>query len=164
MFVRGLRSYSTTVPVYTRPTFRQLMKRPVFKTLVLTFMFGSAMAEVVHHKRRLADTTHRFNNKIEILEEIIQKLEKNEPIDIERELRLANALTQTKEVDIEIDDAVENFFKQLTEEVPALPALAADKAPVDATVSATTPTDAATPASASATIPTTKDTTNVKFL
>ena len=177
MFLRGLRSYSTAVPVYTRPTFRQLLRQPVTKTLVLTGLFGSALVEMVHHKRRLNETTHQFNNKIELLEEIINKLEKNEPIDLERELRLANALTHTKEVDIEIDDDVENLFKQLTEEVTAAPEVTtpptttpATEAIVDATHATTaTATPAAVAADAAVaaptnTAPTPIDTTKVKFL
>ncbi|CAN3358674.1 hypothetical protein DICA3_F39832 [Diutina catenulata] len=111
------RSYATTVPPITgRPGFRQLTRAPVFKTALLTFAFGTVMVEMVKSRKDLEEVKHKFINKIAILEEVVAKLERGEKVNLQSELRLANALTQTTEVEINIDDSIEQFFKEVTAE------------------------------------------------
>lgn len=119
-----IRYNSTTAKQYVRkrPTFRDLIKAPVFKTLILTLFFASASLDLVKHRKELETLTGSYTRKFTVLEELIKKLENNETVDIAKELQLANAFTKHKYnsvTDIELDEQLETFLK-MADEPPVL--------------------------------------------
>ncbi|ODV78213.1 uncharacterized protein CANTADRAFT_36089, partial [Suhomyces tanzawaensis NRRL Y-17324] len=98
-----------------RPTFRDLLKTPVFKSLFLTFVFGTVVVDVMKGRRALEEIKSNHEAKFGILEDVIAKLKNGEKVDIARELKLAKTLStkEQRENDIEVDEQIENWFKML---------------------------------------------------
>ncbi|KAG2735075.1 hypothetical protein G9P44_001289 [Scheffersomyces stipitis] len=118
------RANSTTTSGQTfvrkRPTVRDLMKTPVFKSIFLTLVFGTAVVDFMKNRKELETLVNAHNSKFVILEEIIERVSRNEHVDIARELRIANTLTRNNYntvTDIELDEQLENFLKMTEESV-----------------------------------------------
>lgn len=97
-----------------KPTFRDLVKAPIFKSIFLTIVFGTAIVGLIDSRRELEMLEQTYNSKFVILEEIIAKLEKGENVDIHRELKLVNKLTKDKYntvTDIELDEQLDEILK-----------------------------------------------------
>lgn len=97
-----------------KPTFRDLVKAPIFKSIFLTIVFGTAIVGLIDSRRELETLEQTYNSKFVILEEIIAKLEKGENVDIHRELKLVNKLTKNKYntvTDIELDEQLDEILK-----------------------------------------------------
>lgn len=97
-----------------KPTFRDLVKAPIFKSIFLTIVFGTAIVGLIDARRESETLEQTYNSKFVILEEIIAKLEKGENVDIHRELKLVNKLTKNKYntvTDIELDEQLDEFLK-----------------------------------------------------
>lgn len=94
--------------------FRDLVKAPIFKSIFLTIVFGTAIVGLIDSRRELETLEQTYNSKFVILEEIIAKLEKGENVDIHRELKLVNKLTKNKYntvTDIELDEQLDEILK-----------------------------------------------------
>ncbi|CCE86084.1 Piso0_005733 [Millerozyma farinosa CBS 7064] len=111
------RAYSTVNAAQNRhkATFKNLLKAPAVKSLMLTLIFGTSVVEFMKKKRDLEALDHIYNAKINILEDIISRLEKNEKVDIQKELRIINSMTKYKyntSTDIDIDEGLEKWLQQ----------------------------------------------------
>ena len=96
------------------------MKTPVFKSIFLTLVFGTAVVDFMKNRKELETLVNAHNSKFVILEEIIERVSRNEHVDIARELRIANTLTRNNYntvTDIELDEQLENFLKMTEESV-----------------------------------------------
>lgn len=110
-----------------KATFKSLLKAPAVKSLMLTLIFGTSVVECMKKKRDLESLDHIYNAKINILEDIISRLVKNEKVDIQKELRIINSMTKYKyntSTDIEIDEGLEKWLQQ---EVKSMPKEAEEK-------------------------------------
>ena len=102
-----------------KPTFRDLVKAPIFKSIFLTIVFGTAIVGLIDSRRELETLEQTYNSKFVILEEIISKLERGENVDIHRELKLVNKLTKNKYntvTDIELDEQLDEILKMTESE------------------------------------------------
>ncbi|CCE87190.1 Piso0_005733 [Millerozyma farinosa CBS 7064] len=111
------RAYSTMNGAQGRhqATFKNLLKAPAVKSLMLTLVFGTSVVEFMKKKRDLEALDHIYNAKINILEDIISRLVKNEKVDIQKELRIINSMTKYKyntSTDIDIDEGLEKWLQQ----------------------------------------------------
>lgn len=98
-----------------KATFKNLLKAPAVKSLMLTLIFGTSVVEFMKKKRDLEALDHIYNAKINILEDIISRLVKNEKVDIQKELRIINSMTKYKyntSTDIDIDEGLEKWLQQ----------------------------------------------------
>lgn len=96
-------------------TYKNLLKAPAVKSLMLTLVFGTSVVEFMKKKRDLEALDHIYNAKINILEDIISRLVKNEKVDIQKELRIINSMTKYKyntSTDIDIDEGLEKWLQQ----------------------------------------------------
>ena len=120
-WTKGLHTTTNEIQhqIRKKPTFRDLVKAPAFKSIFLTIMFGTAMVGLIDSRRELETLEQTYNSKFVILEEIISKLEKGENVDIHHELKLVNKLTKNKYntvTDIELDDQLDEFLKMTEDE------------------------------------------------
>ncbi|CUM46117.1 uncharacterized protein AC631_01420 [Debaryomyces fabryi] len=102
-----------------KPTFRDLVKAPIFKSIFLTIVFGTAIVGLIDSRRELETLEQTYDSKFVILEEIISKLERGENVDIHRELKLVNKLTKNKYntvTDIELDEQLDEILKMTESE------------------------------------------------
>lgn len=119
-FWRSSSSYSTNSS-RIKPTFRTLLGTPIFKSIFLTLVFGSTVIDLMKSRKELASLVDVHKSKFTILEEIINKLENGENVNIQEDLKLANALTKYKyntTSDINIDEELEKFLKLADGEAP----------------------------------------------
>ncbi|KAK6455481.1 uncharacterized protein RJT20DRAFT_47550 [Scheffersomyces xylosifermentans] len=104
----------------TRPRVRDLVRTPVFKSIFLTLVFGSAVVDLMKNRKEFEGLVNAHEAKFTILEEIIEKLKKDQSVDITRDLKIANTLTRNKYntvTDIELDEQLENFLKMAEAEL-----------------------------------------------
>ncbi|EMG49466.1 hypothetical protein SBY92_001265 [Candida maltosa Xu316] len=119
--LRFVRFNSTTAKDYVRkkPTFFELLKTPTTKSLLLTLLTTSISIDLINTRKNLETLKTSYSLKYEILMEIIEKLNNNEKIDLAKELRLANSFTDNQynsRTDIEFDEQLEQFLKEISEE------------------------------------------------
>ncbi|EGW32502.1 uncharacterized protein SPAPADRAFT_138015 [Spathaspora passalidarum NRRL Y-27907] len=120
------RYQSTTASRYIRakPRAIDMFRTPTFKSIVLTLVFCSIVVDVTKTRKELEGLNNSYNSKFELLNDIIDKLNANQPIDLAKELKMANLLTKHKYksvVDIELDEQLEDMFKELQEEAEQEP-------------------------------------------
>ncbi|RLV92975.1 hypothetical protein JA1_002757 [Spathaspora sp. JA1] len=116
------RFQSTTASNYIRskPRIIDMFKTTSFKSLVLTLLFTSIVVDVTKTRKETEMLTNSYNSKFELLNDIIDKLNNNQSIELTKELKLANLLTKHKYnsvVDIEIDQQLEDMFKEVEKEI-----------------------------------------------
>ncbi|KAG7660697.1 uncharacterized protein J8A68_005814 [[Candida] subhashii] len=114
LFIRYNSTNNAQQFIKKRSTFRDLMKKPIFKTLILTLIFTSVTLELVKQRKELESLTGSYTRKFSVLTNIINKLNNNETVDIVKELQFANAFTKYKYnsiTDIELDEQLEAFLK-----------------------------------------------------
>ena len=110
---RGTRMY------LRQSTMRQLVAQPIFKSVFLTLVLGSATIDLMSKRKELEALETTYKSKIMILEDLAGKLERGENVDITKELKLANSLTRAKYnsvTDIHFDELLEKFVSELMEE------------------------------------------------
>lgn len=111
------RLYSTvysTVKVQKGTSVRDLFYNPVFKSLFLTLVLGSAVVEATKNRKELDALRAAYEAKFGVLENAIERIRRREPVDMAAELRLANSLTRNKYnnvTDVHLDDQFEAFLK-----------------------------------------------------
>lgn len=102
-----------------KPTIRDLVKAPIFKSIFLTIVFGTAVVGLIDSRREFEHLEQTYKSKFVILEEIISKLEAGEYVDIHHELKLVNMLTKNNYnsvTDIELDDQLNEILKMAESE------------------------------------------------
>lgn len=111
------RAYSTLKPRKT-PSFRELTRAPVFKTLFLTIIFGSVVVESTRSRKDIEALRAAYDAKFRILREVTQKIKNKEPVDVAQELSIANSITRNKYnsvTDVQLDEQLEAFLKLVDE-------------------------------------------------
>lgn len=101
-----------------RHGFRRQM--PLIKSMVLTVVFGSAVVETTKNRKELDGFRKTYEFRFSVLQEIIGRLERDEPVDIQQELKVVNTLTKHRyntATDIELDEQLEHFLKQVESEI-----------------------------------------------
>lgn len=113
--------YSTNSKhIRVRPRIRDLIKTPVAKSLILTFIFGTFVVDLMKNRKELELLERTYNSKFSLLEGLCEKLKQGEQVDVASELRIANSLTKYKYntvTEIELDEQLENFLKMTEEQV-----------------------------------------------
>lgn len=149
--------------VATRPLARLLQVRhasiwretnqPLFKSIFLTLLFGLVTIDLMRNRKNYEALESSYGSKIMILEDIAGRLERGERVDITKELRLANSLTQNRYdlvTDIEFDEHLERLVKGLDESPAAAAAALLAPAPRPAMPDAAAVAAEAAPAAAAA--------------
>lgn len=93
---------------------------PLVKSLILTVVFGSAVVEATKSRKDLEGYRKTYEFRFSVLNDIIGKLERDEPVDIQQELKVVNTLTKHRyntATDIELDEQLEDFLKQVESEI-----------------------------------------------
>lgn len=122
---------SSTIPqVKKRPTFRQLLKTPTTKSLLLTILFGSTVTEMIARRRTLETLRENHATKMAMLLDVIERLKKGEQVDLQQELRLLNNLSEDdSNIEIEWDEKLQQMLKDEISEPPS-PSESLDTQPV----------------------------------
>lgn len=113
-FIRFQSSQSSqSIPqIRRRATFRDLLKSPTTKSLLLTVMFGSAVTEMIARRKKLENLRETHRVKTLLLQDIKDRLVKGEPVNLQQELKLLNNLSlEPSDVDIEFDETLQEIFK-----------------------------------------------------
>ncbi|KAL7665158.1 hypothetical protein ABC855_g2413 [[Candida] zeylanoides] len=127
--------------------------QPLFKSIFLTLLFGSVTIDLMRNRKNYEALESSYGSKIMILEDIAGRLERGERVDITKELRLANSLTQNRYdsvTDIEFDEHLERLVKGLDESPAAAAAASSAPAPRPAMPDAAAVAAEAAPAAAAA--------------
>lgn len=106
--------------IRVRPRIRDLMKTPVAKSLLFTFMFGTFVVDLMKNRKELELLDQTYDSKFAILQGLSEKLKQGETVDVASELRIANSLTKHKYntvTEIELDEQLERFLKMTEDEV-----------------------------------------------
>ncbi|CAK7905815.1 hypothetical protein CAAN3_08S02718 [[Candida] anglica] len=101
--------------IRNQSTFRQIVKAPIFKSIFLTLLFGSVTIDLMRSRKNLEALESAYRSKIMIYEDLLEKLENGENVDISKELRLANSLTKNmynSVTDVEFDERLEKFVTE----------------------------------------------------
>lgn len=113
---RQLRQYS--VQPRKKPILRDLISGPVFKSLVLTLVFGSVVVNATGSRKEMELLQAAYEAKFRILEDITRKVRNKEPVDVAQELKIANSITRHKYnsvTDVELDEQFEAFLMMAEE-------------------------------------------------
>lgn len=108
----------TTIQARKSPTFRDLLRTPVLKTLLLTFLFGLAVVESGNARKEIESLRAAYDAKFRIIGEVTQKIRNKEPVNVTQELNIANSMTRNKYksvTDLEVDDQFEAFLQSFEE-------------------------------------------------
>lgn len=111
------RAYATVHPRRT-PSFRELTRAPVFKTLFLTIVFGSVVVESTKSRKEIEALKTAYEAKFRIIEDVTRKIRNKEPVNVAQELSIANSITRNKYnsvTDVELDEQFEAFLKLVDE-------------------------------------------------
>ena len=120
--LRRYNSSSTTSSaqyIRPRPKFYSLLKTPTTKSLILALITTSIMVDLLKARRETEQLQKSYSTKFEILRGVIEKLKNGEPVDLAKELNLANTFTRLKYglmVDVEFDEQLEDFLKMANED------------------------------------------------
>lgn len=112
------RAYATVLPRRT-PSFRELTRAPVFKTLFLTIVFGSVVVESTKSRKEIEALKTAYEAKFRIIEDVTRKIRNKEPVNVAQELSIANSITRNKYnsvTDVELDEQFEAFLKLVDEQ------------------------------------------------
>ena len=77
------------------------------------------MVDLLKARRETEQLQKSYSTKFEILRGVIEKLKNGEPVDLAKELNLANTFTRLKYglmVDVEFDEQLEEFLKMANED------------------------------------------------
>ncbi|GEQ66721.1 hypothetical protein JCM33374_g384 [Metschnikowia sp. JCM 33374] len=116
------RLYSTvysSVKVKKTSSVRDLFYTPVFKSLLLTLVLGSAAVEATKNRKELESLQAAYEAKFGVLESATERIRRREPVDIAAEIKLANSLTRNKYnslTDLHLDEQFESFLKMAEDE------------------------------------------------
>lgn len=119
--VLSTRLYSSVAPQRS-PGIREMVSAPVFKTLLLTLLFGSVVVEYSRNKRELNTLQAAYESRFQVLREATAKIRRREPVDVAAELKLANSLTRNRYSsvkDVEMEQLFEDFLKYALDPEPA---------------------------------------------
>lgn len=109
------KTYSTAQATAGRKLrFRDLLKTPVFKSVLLTMLFGSTVIDFMKKRKEYEALISTYETRFDILNGIIAKLKKGETVDLNQELNIANSLTRHKYntvTDVELDEQLNEFLK-----------------------------------------------------
>lgn len=100
--------------IRARPLFRDMLRTPLAKSVVLTVVFGTLIIELMKSRRELELLDQTYESKLDILLQIKQKLLNDQYVDVQAELKIANSLTKYKYntvTEIELDEQLENWLK-----------------------------------------------------
>ncbi|KAI5970846.1 TPN1 [Candida margitis] len=112
-----IRQNSTTAQSYIRPKPKlySLLKTPTTKSLILSLICTSVMIDLLKIRRDLDSLQKSYTMKFALLGEIITKLTNGDLIDLNKELKLANAFTSGSKYasvnDVELDQELEEFLR-----------------------------------------------------
>lgn len=115
--IAACRLYSTVysnVKVKKGTSVRDLFHTPVFKSLFLTLVLGSAVVEATRNRKELDALRGAYEAKFGVLENATARIRRRERVDMAAELKLANALTRNKYnsvTDVQMDEQFEAFLK-----------------------------------------------------
>lgn len=119
MAARATRSYSATASSSGRPSYRDLLRTPVFKSIFLTVVFGLAVIELMRNRKDLEELVGAHEAKFALLNELKAKLRRGDHVDVVLELKMANNLTKYRYntvTDIQLDEKLNALLKMADED------------------------------------------------
>lgn len=117
---RITRGYSAAANSARRPSYRDLLKAPIFKSIFLTVVFGLAVIELMRNRKELEALVSTHEAKFALLDELKAKLRRGDHVDVVLELKMANTLTKYRYntvTDIQLDEQLNELLK-MAEESP----------------------------------------------
>lgn len=132
--LHGLRHLYTSVKPRPKPSWRHNLSGPLFKSLLLTLVFGSAVAEASKRRKGIESLEAAYDTRFNIINETIRKLKQGEPVDVAAEVKIANAITRNKYnsvSDVELDEQFDELLQlaENQEETQAEPKIPQEKKP-----------------------------------
>ncbi|CUM63591.1 uncharacterized protein PRCAT00001171001 [Priceomyces carsonii] len=96
-----------------KQTVRSLFRQPIFKSIFLTIVFGSAVVDFMRTRKEYEAMNQIYETKFTLLKDIINDLKSGRKLDISKELNIANTLTKYKYntvTDVEFDESLNAFL------------------------------------------------------
>ncbi|OBA20639.1 hypothetical protein METBIDRAFT_24275, partial [Metschnikowia bicuspidata var. bicuspidata NRRL YB-4993] len=98
---------------------RELFYTPVFKSLFLTLVLGSAVVEATKNRKAIDSLRTAYDARFGVLKSATEKIRLRQPVDVAAELKLANSLTRNmynSVTDVQLDDQFESFLNMAEED------------------------------------------------
>lgn len=130
--VRHARTYVSSNLI--RPTFSRLFVRtPVTKSMLLLIVFGLVVVDCVRTRSDLDFLLESHAIRQGILEKVIENLNAGMDVDVQRELRIARAVSRSHydTVDGEFDAQIDDFLNAADETVAETPQFVSETRPSD---------------------------------
>lgn len=129
-----VRFNSTLVKPRPRPTWRSNLSAPLFKSLMLTLVFGSAVVEASKRRKELESLENAYETRFSILNDTIKKLRLGLPVNVSEEIKVANAITRNKYSsisDVELDDQFNELLQLAESQVESTESTESPLSPVE---------------------------------